>query len=209
VFDNDTTRNTSAASPNLMPSNNYDCTIYATSAHSGTPVGTLSWDNGAKRLTASGTIFFDTNLQLNNGAAAYTAGTFATIYIDGTVVMNGNASLCGPPAVPSGSTCSGTWVGSQGAIVIAAINHNNSSPAWKANGNVEYDVAAYVVGNYQNNGGATVTGPVITDTASVSGTGNSSDVSDPPPTAPGASSTSPGSTTWAVVPATWQQLRPS
>jgi Tfp pilus assembly protein PilX len=210
VFDNDTTRNTGAPNPNLFPGNDYDCIIYATSAHSGTPVGTLKWENGPKHLTASGTIFFDTNLQVSNGAASYTAGTSATIYVDGTVTMNGNAALCGPPATPSGSTCTGgPWQGTQGAIVIAALNHNNASPAWKANGNVEYDVAAYVIGLYQNNGGATVTGPVVTDTALVAGTGNSSDVSDPPDTAPGGKQNTPGQTSWAVIPATWQQLKPT
>ena len=206
VFDNDTTRNLSAPSPNLFPGTSYDCTIYPTAAHTGTPVGTLSWDATNGLLTATGTVFFDSDLSLSNGAVAYTNGTFATLYFDGAVTINGNSALCGPPASPSGSSCSGKWDATKGAIVMAAINATGASPAWKVNGSAEYDVAAYVVGNYTNNGNGNVTGPVITDTASVAGNGSSTDVSSPPPSAPGASYTTPGATDWGVIPGTWQQL---
>ena len=209
VFDNDTVRNLSAASPNLFPGTSYNCTIYATSAHTGAPVGTLTWNATTSRLTATGTLFFDGNLDMNNGAVSYTAGTLATFYFDGTVTVNGNSALCGPPATPSGSSCAGKWDATQGAIVIAAINAGNASPAWKVNGTAEYDIAAYVVGNYSNNGSANVTGPVITDTASVAGNGSSSDVTSPPPSAPGGSYTNPGATDWGVIPGTWQQLKAS
>jgi Tfp pilus assembly protein PilX len=209
VFDNNSTRNTSAPSPNLTPGSSYDCTIYATSAHTGTPVGTLSWNAATQKLSASGTIFFDSDLNWSNGASSYTTGTSATFYFNGTITINGNSAFCGPPATPSGSSCTGTWDTHQGAIVFAAINAANASPAWKANGNAEYDVAAYVVGLYQNNGTAKVVGPVITDQANVSGTGSSSDVLDPPPTSPGASHTDPGATTWGIIPGTWAQVKPS
>ncbi len=210
TFDNDTTRNTSAPSPDFTPSSSdYSCTVYATSAHTGTPVGTISWNHTTKKLTATGTLFFDTNLSWSNGAASYTSGTSATFYFNGTITINGSSAFCGPPAVAAGSSCVGTWDTTQGAIVFAAINAGNASPAWKANGNAEYDIAAYVIGLYQNNGTAKVIGPVITDDANVSGTGSSSDVLDPPPTSPGAQYTNPGATTWGVIPGTWAQVKPS
>ena len=206
TFDGDTTRNLSAASPNLFPGTTYSCTIYKTSAHTGTPVGILSWNAATSRLTATGTLFFDSNFTMNNASAAYTNGTSATFYFDGSGTINGNAAFCGPPSTPSSGSCTGTkWDGAQGAIVLAFINASSASPGLKVNGTADINVAVYVVGNYTNLGNAAVTGPIITDTATVSGSSSSSDVSNPPDTAPGATYTNPGATDWGVVPGTWAQ----
>ena len=135
---------------------------------------------------------------------------------------SGTAAFCGPPSVPSGSTCTTPkWIAKPdtstgylgGAIAITVVNAqggaNPLAVGWKANGTVYYDVAAYVVGQYWTNGNSGITGPVICDTASVSGSGSQTDVSDPPPGTSGESYTSAGSTEWGVIPATWQQLKPS
>src|SRR5262249_50155304 len=135
--------------------------------------------------------------------------TSGTIYIDGTVTTNGGSALCGPPATPSGSTCSGKWNPSQGALIMVAVNSQLARPGWKMNGNAEFDVGIYIVGNYYNGGNAFVAGPIPTDPATISGTPASTDVPTPPGTAPGSTSTSPGATTWAVSPGTWQQLKPA
>jgi hypothetical protein len=181
--------------------------VYTTAAHTGTPVGTLSWNATTNRLTATGTLFFDSDYSMNNGSSAYTNGTSATFYFDGSGTINGNSSFCGPPSTPSGGSCTGTkWDGSQGAIVLAFINAAGNSPGLKVNGTADINVAVYVVGNYTNLGNANVTGPIITDTATVSGSSSSSDVSNPPASAPGASYTNPGATNWGVVPGTWSQL---
>ncbi len=87
-------------------------------------------------------------------------------------------------------------------------NGNPLAIGWRGNGTVYYDVAAYVVGQYSTNGNSGITGPVICDTASVSGNGSQTDVSDPPPNTPGSTSTSPGTTQLGVIPAGWQQLKP-
>lgn len=125
--------------------------------------------------------------------------------------MNGTAALCGPPSTPNEGTCSGSWDTATGALFLVAVNSNNSSNplavGWTANGSAYYDVAAYVVGQYSSNGSSGVTGPVIADSASVSGNGSSTDVANPPPSAPGSQTTSPGSTTFGVIPASWQQLQ--
>ena len=215
TFDNNGTRNTSAPSPSLFPGTSYSCTVYQTAAHTGTPVGILNWNATTHVLTTTGTLFFDSNLSISGGGLSYTTpaqsglGQGAVFYFDGTVTLNGNSAICGPPATPSGSSCSGKWDGTQGALVIEAINHQNDATTWTANGTAEYNIAAYVVGLYKNNGSAQVTGPVITDTALVSGTGNSSDLSNPPPNTSGGSTTATGATTWGVIPGTWQQLKPA
>jgi len=66
-------------------------------------------------------------------------------------------------------------------------------------------VLAYVVGNYDDGGSAKVTGPIITDTATVHGTPDTTDVTDPPPGMPGAAGFT-SSTTWAVAHGTWRQV---
>ena len=213
TFDNDTTRNTSVSSVNLFPSSAYDCRIYNASS---VEVGRLAWNPATKALIITGTIYIDGNLSMNsNTAAGYTTPSAtsplgATIYVDGTVSMNGTAALCGPPSVPSGSTCSGTWNAASGALFVVAVNRTNSADpfaiSWTANGSAYYDIAAYVVGAYKNNGSSGVTGPVITDTALIAGNGKSTDVANPPPSAPGSTTTSPGSTTWGAIPASWQQI---
>ena len=220
TFDNNATRDTSAGTPDLFPSSNYDCKVWNT-AHTAY-IGRLAWNNSTHVLTGSGLIYVDGDLHMNsNSAASYVTPALnagdplgLSLYVDGTVDMNGTASLCGPPSVPSGGGCSTPgWSASAGAIVLTAVNHQgNNNPlavGWSANGNTYYDLAAYVVGNYKTNGSSGITGPVICDTADVKGNGSQTDVSDPPPDTPGSSYTNPGSTDWAVIPATWQQLKPS
>ncbi len=214
TFDNDGARNKSLGNVDLFPSSSYNCSVHAVGDPS-TIVGTLAWNKMTKVLTGSGLIFIDGDLQLNsNTATSYGSGTFLSLYIDGTVQMNGTAAFCGPPSVPSGSTCSTPkWDGAVGAIAITAVNQQgNGNPlaiGWRGNGTVYYDVAAYVVGQYSTNGNTGITGPVITDTASVAGNGSQTDVSNPPPDTPGSTTTSPGTTQWGVIPASWQQLKPS
>jgi hypothetical protein len=216
VFDNNSVRDTSVSNADLFPSSSYSCSVYASSdtGHTGSPLGTLAWNTTTNMLTITGTIYIDGNLSMNsNTAAGYTtpSGTppRAALYVNGTVSMNGTAALCGPPSTPSGGGCSGTWDGDYGALFLMAVNANGSNNplaiGWNANGNAYYDLAAYVVGQYKNNGSSGVTGPVITDTADISGNGNSTDVLNPPASAPGASYYSPGSTNWNVIPASWSQ----
>ena len=213
TFDNNSTRDKSLGSVDLFPAASYTCSVW-NPGHTAY-VGTLAWNKVTKVLSGSGLIFVDGDLALNsNTATSYSAGTFLSLYVDGTVQMNGTAAFCGPPSVPSGGTCSTPkWNGATGAIAVTAVNAlGNANPlavGWKANGGAYYDLAAYVVGQYSTNGNSGITGPVICDTASVSGNGSQTDVSNPPPDTAGSTTTSPGTTQWGVIPASWQQLKPS
>jgi Tfp pilus assembly protein PilX len=220
TFDDNATRDTSVGTVDLFPSSSYDCKVWD-STHTAY-VGRLAWDASTNVLTGSGLIYIDGDIHMNsNTAASYVTPGLnpgdplgLALYVDGTVQMNGTASLCGPPSVPSGSSCTTPrWSASAGAIVLTTVNHqganNPLAVGWNANGNSYYDLAAYVVGKYRTNGSSGITGPVICDTADVSGNGAQTDVSDPPPNSPGSSYTNPGATDWGVIPATWQQLKPS
>ena len=213
TFDNDLLRNSSVSGANLFPASSYDCTI--TKLPSTATVGRLIWNAGTKKLTVSGTIFIDGSMSIaSNTSASYGTSTTSpsvvsdgAIYLNGTMTTNGGSTLCGPPATTSGSACTTPkWDPAQGKLLIAVINAGSAGTAWKMNGNAEYNVMAYVVGNYDNSGTAFVTGPVITDQASVGGTAAATDSPTPPATGPGAQSTSAGTALWAVIPRTWQQL---
>jgi hypothetical protein len=210
TFDNDSTRNSSVGTVNLFPATSYNCSVHAPGNPS-TIVGTLAWNASTNVLSASGVIYIDGSLSINsNTQVSYPNGTFASIYFNGSVTTNGGSALCGPPSTPSGSAC-GTpkWDGSKGALVFVVVNAGGVTPAWKANGNAEFNIAAYVVGNYNNGGNAFITGPVVCDTATVGGSSDSTDVSNPPPGTPGSYTTSPGQTNWSVISGTWQQLKPN
>jgi Tfp pilus assembly protein PilX len=210
TFDNDSTRNSSVSGVNLFPATSYNCSVHAPGDPS-TIVGTLAWNATTKVLSATGVIYIDGDMSIqSNTQVSYGNGTFASIYFNGAVTTNGGSALCGPPSYPSGSVCAGTkWDASKGALVFVVVNSGGVTPAWKANGNAEFDIAAYVVGNYNNGGNAFITGPVVCDTASVGGSSDSTDVSNPPPGTPGSSTTSPGQTDWSVISGTWEQRKPS
>lgn len=197
VFDNNTTRNTSVGSVNIIGSaSNFDCTV--TNPSGTTTIGRLAWDASTKVLTISGTVFIDANLSISGTSQARYTGT-GTIYMNGSVSVSGTSSLCGPPATPSGSTCSGQWDPSTGALEIVALN------GWSNSGNSELNVIAFVVGSYSGSGTSYVTGPVIADSATMSGNTKFTPITIPPPGAPGVT-TAVTSTTWSVVPGTWRQV---
>jgi hypothetical protein len=199
TFDNDTTMNASLGLVDFLQGNtrpSFDCTVWSPSGT--TVIGRLAWNLATKVLTISGTIFIDGGLSFSGQSQASYVG-FGTIYANGQVTTNGQAALCGPPAVPAGSSCTGTWVPTVAALAIVALG------GWPMSGQSEFDVIAYVDGSFTASGGAMVTGPVIADTATLTGNGKFSAIVEAPPGAPG-SSTVTTTTTWRVLPGSWRQL---
>ncbi len=206
TFDNNGTRNTSVGTVDILTASSYTCTVYKDNNHvAGNEEGTLSWNAATKVLNISGIIYIDGNLQFAGGDQATYTG-FGALYVDGTVTTNGNSAFCGPGATVNGSSCNGLWDATQGAIFIMAVNHNSVVPAWQMNGNAEFNVGLYIVGTFAESGTAKVTGPVVTDKATVSGTADQTDVTNPPPGVPGAGGSSTTSSWGNVIKGTWQQL---
>jgi hypothetical protein len=201
TFDDNTTRDTSVGDVDLFPASSYDCTV---NDSGGGYVGRLTWDASTSVLTIDGVIYIDGNMALNGGDQAQYTGS-GTIFVNGTVTTNGNSALCGPGATLASSSCTGAWDPDIGALSIVAVNASGVTPAWQMNGNAEYNILAYVVGHFSQTGTAFVTGPVITDSASIGGTSEHTDVENPPVGTPGSSTTTTTSD-WRVVPGSWEQL---
>jgi len=199
TFDGDTTLNASLGSVDLLQSNtrpSFDCTVWNPSGTS--QIGRLAWDLTTKVLTISGTILIDGGLSFSGQTSASYTG-FGSIYANGLVTTAGQAAICGPPATPNGSSCTGNWLPAQGALTIVGLN------GWSMSGQSEFNVIAYVNGAFSATGGAVVTGPAIADTATLSGNGKFATVSTVPPGTPGAAS-SVTTTSWKVLPGSWRQL---
>ena len=199
TFDNDTTLNASLGSVDLLQSNgrpSFDCTVWSPSGT--TQIGRLAWNVTTKVITISGTILIDGGLTFSGQSLARYTG-FGSIYANGLVTTSGQAAICGPPAVPLSAACVGNWDPAQGALSIVGLN------GWSMSGQSEFNVIAYVNGAFSATGGAVVTGPAITDTATLSGNGKFATVTTVPPGTPGAAS-SVTTTTWNVLPGSWRQL---
>lgn len=204
TFDNDTHRNTSVGTVDILTASAYDCSVYTNGSHTDL-VGRLAWNPATKALVISGTIYLDGNLAFAGGDQATYTG-FGALYVNGTVRTNGNSAFCGPPATINGSACDGIWDGSVGAISIMAVNADGNAYAWDMAGTAEFNLLVYVVGTFKENGTARVTGPVIADHATVSGTADQTDVLNPPPGTPGSQGTTATSTWGSVIPSSWSRL---
>ena len=120
-FDNNTTRNSSKGTVDLLGLAKFDCTAKdAPETRSGASRGIRR----RKSLTASGTVFIDGNLDIgSNEHALYTAGTSATIYVNGTVSFHNDGSICGPgPGSTAVDPCLDKWDPNQGELLIWALN---------------------------------------------------------------------------------------
>lgn len=204
TFDNNGTRNSSIGTVDILTATAYDCTVYTDSSHADI-VGRLAWNPATKQLLISGVIYLDGNLAFAGGDQATYTG-FGAIYVNGTVRTNGNSAFCGPPATINGSECSGIWDGSLGAISIMAVNAGNDAIAWDMAGTAEFNLLVYVVGTFTSSGTARVTGPVIADHATVSGTADQTDVLNPPPGTPGSAGSTVTSQWGSVIPSSWARL---
>jgi len=212
LFDNDSTRNTSLGTIDPMTkfgTSSWDCRYYDSS---GNLIGRLAWTYGNPgALAIFGTVWIDANLSFTGSYGIVTGR--GTIYANGTVAFSGQAKLCETPS--SGSACLGNYDSTQNLLVLVANNAANTNPGFSLTGNssVVYEGVAFTNGVLSNSGQANLFGPLLADTATMAGNGNTRTIVDPPDGAPGAQSTTtsttsaPDTVAWAGVPGSWQQLK--
>ena len=229
VLDNDSTRNTSVGTVNLLhlvdqssgsggtAHNSFDCRWYD---GQGNLVGQLKWDypagcgnnpaNGVADLIIDGTVFIDGNLAIGSCDLAVYQGR-GTIYVNGTVSFANGGRICAKPV--SGSPCAGNYDPGQNLLEIVAVNAGNLRPAFTMSGAGTYEGVAFMNGVFNGANGSILNGVVIADQATMSGDADFQTTVNPPSGAPGAGETTTTTTegapeaSWTSVPGSWQQLK--
>ena len=158
-FDNGTTLNNSLGNANLFPAGvSYDCHVGANE---------IKWD-GVKNLLVNGMFYFDGSLTMSGQQKIVYTGK-GTLYFTGTITMSGQSTLCGI------LNCTGQWDPSTNVLVLVAGCWGNSNGSSLVNncvtlsGQNTLQTGTYVVKGYTASGQATNWGPVIADSATLSG----------------------------------------
>lgn len=123
TFDNNSTRDNSAATFNLTPASSYSCVSGSSQ---------LSWDAAAKKLTIAGDIYFDGSVQVTQ--AAYYVGS-ASMYLSGTFSFSGqNSGLC----ATGSTTCNwstGAWTTTTNMLLVMPADMAGTLKAVALDGN--------------------------------------------------------------------------
>ena len=210
LFDNDSTMNNSLATVDFLNFGSFDCRYYDSS---GNLVGRLKWQSGNPgTLTILGTMWIDGNLSFAGNSNNATVRGTGTIYATGTIGFSGQANICETPT--SGNPCLGNYDDTQNLLVFAAYNNgSHTTTGFTLTGQNTFEGIAFTNGILNEGGNATLHGPVLADTANMSGNGDARTIHNPPPGSPGSAYdedvTASGADTaaWADVPGSWQQLK--
>jgi Tfp pilus assembly protein PilX len=210
LFDNNSTMNTSLGTVDLLGFGSFDCRYYDSS---GNRVGRLKWQSGNPgTLTIEGTIWIDGNLGFAGQENAVVSGR-GTIYVTGTVSFSGQANVCETP-MGSGNPCLGNFDAHSNLLVLVAYNDgSHTTTGFTLTGQNTFEGIAFTNGVLNEGGNATLHGPVIADTATMAGNGDTRTIPDPPDGAPGAAydevvdHSGDDTADWSDVPGSWQQLR--
>ena len=204
TFDTNTTRDNSVGST----ASPFTSTSYTCKTATG---GNISWNATTHVFTITGTVFIDGNLSFAGTTSAVIQGR-GTIYTTGTIGFSGQANICESPT--SGSPCLGNYDANQNLLVFAAYNNgSHTTTGFTLTGQNTFEGIAFTNGVLSEGGNATLHGPVLADTATMAGNGDTRTIINPPPGAPGAAYdevvTESGTDTaaWADVPGSWQQLK--
>jgi hypothetical protein len=208
LFDNDSTLNASRGNVDFFQFGSFDCRYYDSG---GNLIGRLKWQTGSPgTLTILGTIWIDGNLAFANDTANVQGR--GTIYATGTITFSGGSGtkICETPT--SGAACLGNYDATQNLLVLVAYNGgSHTGRAFQLTGQSTFEGVVFTNGEAYEAGQATLHGPIIADTATMAGNGDTRSNIDPPPGAPGAAydetitQSSPDTVSWSDVPGSWRQ----
>jgi Tfp pilus assembly protein PilX len=170
--DNDTVLNNSLGAATLtgamFGTTAYDCKVGPNEIK-----WTPSSSCGSATLAVRGTLYFDGSLNVGCGWTITYSGQ-ATLYFTGSVTIQGGVKFCGI------SGCTTSWNPDQNGIILVAgcwANSTGSSLVSSScvhfTGGAAVQAGAYATTQYTIDGGATNMGPVLANTLSLSGGGNS------------------------------------
>ena len=178
-----------------------------------TSTGELDWSwsgiNGSvATLGLQGMVFFDSTFKFGSGdLIKFAQNSRGSIYIDGSVTMTNNASMC---SAISGSTCNfgAAWnpsvVASDPLIFFAAYNRLGANFGWTMSGASGFQGILYTNGGFSLGNGTETMGSVFADYGSVIGDGKFQVTNTPPYGALGVTTTT-STPSYAVAPRTWRE----
>jgi hypothetical protein len=187
----------------------FDCRYY----NGNTLVGELKWQSGNPgTLRILGTVWIDGNLSFSSNSNYAIVQGRGTIYATGTISFSGQAKICETPL--SGSPCLGNYDATQNLLVLVAYNNgSHTTQGFSLTGQNTFEGIAFTNGILSEGGNATLHGPVLADTATMAGNGDTRTVIDPPEGSPGAgwdetiTESGVDTATWSDVPGSWRQLQ--
>jgi hypothetical protein len=210
LFDNNSTMNTSLGTVDFLNFGAFDCRYYDSS---GDLVGRLKWVPGSPgTLTILGTMWIDGNLSFSGNSNDATVVGRGTIYATGTISFSGQAKICETPT--SGSRCLGNYDADQNLLVLVAYNNgSHTTTGFTLTGQNTFEGVAFTYGILNEGGNATLHGPVLADTATMAGNGDTRTILDPPEGSPGAGydevieESGDDTAEWSDVAGSWRQLQ--
>jgi Tfp pilus assembly protein PilX len=210
LFDGNSTMDKSLGTIDFLNFSAFDCRYYESD---GSLAGELKWVPGSPgTLTILGTMWIDGNLSFAGTSNNATISGRGTIYATGTIGFSGQANICEKPT--SGNPCLGNYDSNSNLLVFVAYNSgSHTTTGFTLTGQNTFEGIAFTNGVLNEGGNATLHGPVIADTATLAGNGDTRTIINPPPGSPGAAYdevvTSSGADTaaWADVPGSWKQLQ--
>ena len=153
-----------------------------------TASGELKWTPGGGggldgTLYVSGTIFIDANLTMGGSDYILWAGN-GSVYVDGTVTLTNDGSICGAWDASS-HTCDFTnWTpdtdSSDPLIFLASFNRAGAPYGFDMEGNSRFQGIIYTNGGFYLSNSATTAGSVFADSGTVNGAGAFQVTANPP-----------------------------
>jgi hypothetical protein len=155
TFDNDTTRNGSAPTINLLTTAAFTCK---------TARGEFSWDPATKKLRVEGTVFYDGGVDLDGSPPVdVTYDTTGALYTSGTFRLH-QVRLC---ANWSATTCDANWNGIGPMLLVASSGSTNFAGCAQCSILLEssagFQGALYAVNNIGLQNSSLVQGPMVAE----------------------------------------------
>jgi hypothetical protein len=152
-MDDNTTRDSSVGSIDLLPDVSWSCTQRAAD---GSVLGAVTWTYGVPgTLTVSGTFFVDGNIEAANSRKAVVNGE-GTLYANNRIIIQNNVWLCGT------SDCGSSWSpNAEPKHVLFLVAGSSSVPALEIKSDAKFQGGLYSVGGTKISNGAMVHGPVV------------------------------------------------
>jgi hypothetical protein len=153
TMDDNTTRNNSVGTVDLLPDVSWSCTQKRAD---GSVLGSVSWVYGNPgTLTVSGTFFVDGDLTTSNSRKAVVNGE-GTIYANNKIVIQNNTWLCGTV------DCGTSWSpNAEPKHVLFLVAGYDLHPAIDVKSDSKFQGGLYSVGGTKISNGAMVHGPVV------------------------------------------------